>query len=70
MREFFSALRASVARAVPDFMGRVAGTPRRVRDLAPLATRVFFVLRTQRSPLGRQGCRPTEAVARELWGLA
>jgi osmoprotectant transport system ATP-binding protein len=45
------------------------GTPRRVRELTALATRVFFVLRTQRSPLGRQGCRPSRRLLHETCGV-
>jgi osmoprotectant transport system ATP-binding protein len=33
-----------------EFIGRVAGVPRCVRELSALATRVFFVLRTRRAP--------------------
>jgi osmoprotectant transport system ATP-binding protein len=42
--------------------------PRRVRELSALATRVFFVLRTQRSPLGRQRCRPSRRALHETCG--
>ena len=43
------------------------GTPGRVPELSASATRVFFVLRTRRSPIGRQGRRPSRAVGRDLW---
>jgi osmoprotectant transport system ATP-binding protein len=47
---------------------RVAGMPRCVRELSALATRVFFVLRTQRSPSGRQRCRPSRRALHETCG--
>ena len=48
-----------------EFMGRVAGMPRCVRELSAVATRVFFVLRTQRSPFGSSKMPAVEKLLHE-----
>jgi osmoprotectant transport system ATP-binding protein len=44
------------------------GTPRRVPELSVAATRVIFVLRTRRSPMGGRR-RQSDAVGRDLWSF-
>ena len=51
-----------------EFMGRVAGMPRCIHELSAVATRVFFVLRTQRSPFGRQRCWPSRSCCTRTCG--